>query len=123
MGESATLLSHFFNAYSVAAQRLSTDCFWCVFFDLQIVDDEGLAVGSIFTHIERKHVFNRHTFANDDWIEADVLADEVAKLVGRDFTQTFEASDLRLGLAFFHRRKAFLIAVAVAGDLLVTHAK
>ncbi len=79
-----TLLSHYHSPLATASlsEALRTNRFGGVLFDLQVFDDEGLTLGCVFTHVEGEHVLNRHAFAYNDWIEADVLADEVAKLVG-----------------------------------------
>ena len=53
-----------------------------VFFDLQIIDNELLALGGVLAHVEGEHVFNRHSLWDDDGIEANVLADEVLEFVG-----------------------------------------
>ena len=94
-----------------------------VFFDFQVVDDKLLALWGVLAHVEGEHVFNSHTLCYDDWVETDVFTDKVLKLIGGDFAQAFEASDLGLGLALFHRGAALLVGIAVAGHLLVAHAE
>jgi len=102
---------------------LSNGLFGRVFFDFEVFDDELLALGSVLAHVKGEQVFCGHTFWYNDGVEAYVLADEVLELIGGDFAESFEAGDLRLGLTLFDRGAALIIAVAVAGDLLIAHSE
>ena len=51
-----------------------------------------------------------------DTLEADVLADEVLELVGRNLTETLESGDLGIGAEVGDSLLALLLGVAVASD-------
>jgi hypothetical protein len=57
------------------------DGFGGVFFDLEVFDDEFLSLGGVLAHVEGEHIFGCHSFWNDNWVEADVLADKMTELI------------------------------------------
>lgn len=58
-----------------------------------------------------------------DRLEADVLADEVLELAGRDFAQALESRDLVADAQFPDGRLLLLLGVAVQRPLLVADAE
>ena len=86
-----------------------------VFFHNKVVDDEILPFHRVFAHVvfqERLHLValvERHLFQSDIW------ADEMAELVRRNLSQTFESRDFWCGREFLDSSQAFLFVVAVDG--------
>ena len=87
----------------------------------KIVDDELLALHSVFAHVVFQQFLDTEVVAQDDGLEAHIGADEATKLVRGDFAQAFESGDFGLLAAFLLGGDAFLVTVAVIGLLLVAY--
>ena len=87
-----------------------------VFFDDEVVDDEVLAFGSVLAHIVFEEFLHLVFLSQRDLFEAYVGAYESGELVGRDFSETFEAGDLRVGREVADSLQPLFFAVAVACD-------
>ena len=53
----------------------------------EVLDDELLPLGRVFAHEEGEQFVAAGGVVEVDWVEADVLADEVLELVGGDFAE------------------------------------
>ena len=67
-----------------------------VFFDNKVVDNKLLALHRIFTHIIFEQSAYLVAFVQRHLLQTDLGADKMLKLIGRNLTQTFETSNLRI---------------------------
>ena len=54
-------------------------------------------------------------------LQTHVFADEMAELVGRDFSQSFKTGDFRVRTQFFNGFQAFILCITIVGLLLVAY--
>ena len=94
-----------------------------VVFNPQIVDDKLLTLVGVLSHVVFQKLRNGHIMAQDDRLQAHILTDEIAELVGRDLSETFESCDLRMGTERFDGIDTFLVGIAVSRLFLVSHAE
>ena len=102
-------------------------CFFCalcdVLFDVEVFDDEFLALGGVFAHVVFQEVADGAVFADDDGFQAHVFADEAFEFFGADFAQAFEAGDLGVFAQFGDGGLLFGFVVAVEGLFFVADAE
>ena len=89
----------------------------------QIVDDELLTLVGVLSHVVFQKLRNRHVVAQDDRLQAHVRTDEIAELVGRDLTETFESGDFGMSAERLDGVDTFLVGVAISRLFLVSHAE
>lgn len=70
-----------------------------VLLDAQVVDDEALPFVGVLAHVELQQVVDRVVLGDANLVQADILADEFAELVGRNLAEALEARDLGIGAA------------------------
>src|SRR4030095_9457427 len=58
-----------------------------------------------------------------DWVESNIFADEILKLAGGDFAESFETRDFGAGAERIYRGLLLLLGVTIPGDLLVADAE
>ena len=79
----------------------------------EVVDDEVLTLGGVFTHIELQQLRHSILLPEGHAVKAHIWPDEVSELVGRDFAQTFESGDFGVVAKAGNRVDALLVGVAV----------
>src|SRR5208283_4688649 len=94
-----------------------------ILLDLEMVDDEFLALGGVLAHEEREQFVAAVQVGERHGIKADAGTDEILELLGRDFAQSLEARDLGGSPEPGHRRLLLPVRIAVGGLLLVAHAE
>ncbi len=87
----------------------------------EIIDDEPLSLGRIFTHKITQQFVDRRLLLQNHRLYMHVFTDEFTKLVRRYFAQTFKSGDLWLAAKLTDRRLFFLFAITVYRLFLVSH--
>ena len=85
-----------------------------VFFYHEVVDDEVLPLRGVLAHVVAEQFLYLVGLVQADLFQPYLRSDELLEFIGRDFTETFEPGDLRIGAEFPYGVDTLFFRIAVA---------